>query len=215
MFGIDNKIIQLGLEIKNSEKPVRDLSNQRRWAFDHSHFNKVKDLFGNLSFVQGAVFWHNEPYPIHVDVYDPRNKTNLLIPLHIDEFQEFIIFDQEYDGSMTWKNKADKNIKKSQYSDAPKSTTGLRPCDTDGVVGLTGTHIDNELGSKLPEHDDFYFGLSGRSYEWKPGIGMAFESKRLHATGKMHGDYFKTGMALWFTNTTEEVIQHFKGELQC
>ena len=44
MFGIDNKIIQLGLEIKNSEKPVRDLSNHRRWAFDHSHFAQIPEF---------------------------------------------------------------------------------------------------------------------------------------------------------------------------
>ena len=206
MFGIANEIIQVGLQTMD-DKPARDLETHKRWAFTDKHFDKIKAYFKGLDFLSGAVFWHNDPYPLHVDVWDPRNKSQILIPLRLEVEQKFIIFDQTYDGSMTWKNNVSKEIKKAQYNDAPKSTTGLRPCETDGVMGLTDDPVDKDLANLLPEDRDFYFGLTGKAYDWKPGIGMAFESKTLHATGKMQKEYFKTGMALWFSNSIEEVIQ--------
>lgn len=205
MFRIIDEIIQVGLDTMQDE-PARNLDNHKRWAFTQNHFDRIKLHFNNLNFLSGAVFWHNEPYPLHVDVWDPRNKSQILIPLKLEKSQKFIIFDQTYDGSMTWKNNISKEVKKAEYDDAPKNTTGLRPYETEGVQGLTNKPIDSDLAKELPEESDFYFGLSGKSYDWTPGIGMAFESKTLHGTGKMDYKYYKTGMALWFSDTVEDIL---------
>lgn len=206
MFRVADEIIQAGLQAM-SDTPARNLDNHKRWAFTHNHFDKIKKYFNGLNFLSGAVFWHNEPYPLHVDVWDPKNKSQILIPLKLEVEQKFIIFDQQYDGSMTWKNKHPKEIKKAEYDDAPKNTTGLRPYETIGVTGLTDNPINDNLANLLPEESDFYFGLTGKAYNWEPGIGIPFESKTLHATGKMDKKHFKTGMALWFSNSIEEVMQ--------
>ena len=207
MFTVNEDILLAAFHAMNDE-PVRNLETHKRWAFTDAHFRDIEHYFPNLNFVGGAVFWHNEPYPLHVDVWDTRNKSQLLIPMKMEaEDQNFILFDQVYEGSMTWKNDADKQVKKAKYDDAPKSTTGLRPYDTEGVEWLTYRPIDPELGKLLPEPDDFYYGLSGKVYSWKPGIGLAFESKTLHATGNMDDKYFKTGMALWFADPIEDVLK--------
>ena len=212
MFRVVDEIIQAGLDTMKDE-PARNLDNHKRWAFSQEHFSKISEHFNNLNFLNGAVFWHNEPYPLHVDVWDPRNKSQLLIPLKLEKTQKFIIFDQIYEGSMTWKNYVPKEIKKAEYADAPKNTTGLRPCETEGVQGLTNQPINPDLAKQLPEDPDFYFGLSGKSYDWTPGVGMAFESKTLHATGKMDYKYYKIGMALWFSDTIEDVLSCMGAEI--
>jgi hypothetical protein len=70
-----------------------------------------------------------------------------------------------------------------------KINTGIegRPYDSN-ITNKTNKDVPNYLYNKYLnwQPKDFWFGLSGTPYEFKPGSQMQFESTRLHATSTMH-----------------------------
>ena len=123
---------------------------------------------------------HKLPYYPHSD-YHFIEKENIVLPLQVinGENPYLVIFDQYYyEDACTWTG--DMEIKF-------KINTGVqgRPYDFD---------IDNKTHKPIPKYlyryldwqpQDFWYGLSGEPYEFKPGSMMQFDSKRLHATSTL------------------------------
>jgi hypothetical protein len=200
---VPDQLILDALAIKESNVENRGLHNNyhKRWSIDRD--NPIKKYFGDLNFLHGTILWHNSPYPVHTDVWHPENKTNVLIPLMIENSQKFFVFDQTFNGSCQWVLSYGQRDK-----DSPDQARTMRPCEDDRIKNLTDLPLDQEMCQYLPEEPEFYHGLSGEMYDYKPGVGFAFGSDHLHATGVMKGTY-KTAMALWFANNISEIVSEF------
>jgi hypothetical protein len=155
------------------------------------------------------IYAHNEPISLHVDRYKKDSLYNLCVPLITnDTDQSFLVFDQIFDKSgAVWEY--DKSVreqhrpltekdKESSNEDNDHNETlvyvGVRPCDTDNIVGLTEHSLPEKLNDFLPHPPEFYHGLTGISWKWRPGKALAFKSSQIHGTGKQKD--FKIGCVL-------------------
>jgi hypothetical protein len=155
------------------------------------------------------IYAHDEPIALHVDRYKKDSLYNLCVPLMTDDLdQRFIVFDQIFDKSgCVWE--FEDGIRKHHQpltkEDETQSTNdnnhdktiayvGQRPCDTSDVLGLSDRPISDELADHLPHNKDFYYGLTGEAWHWKPGKGLIFKSSQIHGTGKQSN--FKIGCVL-------------------
>lgn len=135
--------------------------------------------------IQIAHFYkHQSPYYPHSDFHFVE-KDNIVLPLQVTNGQNpyLIIFDQYYlDDACTWTGTS-----KVKF----KINTGVegRPYDSD-ITNKTNKPIPDYLYKKFLnwQPKDFWFGLSGEPFEFKPGNMIQFESTRLHATSTMHCD---------------------------
>ena len=155
------------------------------------------------------IYAHDEPIPLHVDRYKVDANFNLCVPLYTtDSNQKFIVFDQIFDRcGCEWQapNVSQKRHQPATPEDKSNSNDdndhvesicykGIRPCDTDGIVGLTDRAVNNDLQNVLPFDIDFYHGLTGNAWNWKPGKGLVFKSSQLHTTAAQ--TEFKIGCVL-------------------
>lgn len=173
----------------------------------------LNEAFGDVLKIDNIstayIYAHDEPIPLHVDRYKSDAFFNLCVPLYTtDENQTFIVFDQIFDRcGCEWQapgisqkrhqpaTPEDKS-NSSQDNDHVESICykGIRPVDTEGISGLTNSPVNNELKPYLPFDEDFYFGLTGQAWHWKPTKGLVFKSSQLHTTGAQ--DKFKIGCVL-------------------
>jgi len=161
----------------------------------------LKDFININSFHYANLFNHKNPFTIHSDI-SYKKKSILLIPIKAHKDQKFILFDQivESDKEVSWiynifKDKTDQELKDMYYESALRT----RPCETQCVKGCTGFPIDEELFKFLPYTKELYFGLTGFSWDYKPGKALLFPANRLHATGKMKSK--KIGCTVQFTES--------------
>ena len=210
LITVPAQLIEDALYIKanNEESRGKDSNSHKRWKIDKDEeWAHLEKYFKGLDFLHGTLLWHNSPYPVHTDVWHPDNKTNVLIPLHIEAPQKFFVFDQTFHGSCQWIPMAPS---KSRSADSPDSHAVGRPADDDRVEGKTGSPLAAEHAANLPEEPSFYHGLTATMYDYQPGQGIVFNSYNLHATGKMDSGYYKSALALWFTNDVDEVVKVFE-----
>lgn len=155
------------------------------------------------------IYAHDEPIALHVDRYKKDSLYNLCVPLMTEDLdQRFLVFDQIFDqcgcvwefdnGIRTHHQPLTKNDETQSNNDNNHDKTiayiGQRPFDTQGIVGLSNSSISEELANYLPHNRDFYHGLTGTAWHWKPGKGLIFKSSQIHGTGKQFS--FKIGCVL-------------------
>lgn len=142
---------------------------------------------------------HNFPYFTHIDSNNNPYSYNVLIPLYIhdNKEQKFVIFNQystDYSGATwignIWKPAGDfETNKKREF-----------PYKDPTVFGCTNEPVDPSLYEILKykyRNEEMFFGLTGVSYDYKPGNILIFPSNRLHCTGRMFC-YYKIGLSLRF-----------------
>lgn len=169
-------------------------------------FSDVVDL---SSVSTGYIYAHDETIPLHVDRYKKDSIYNLNVPIYVeDENQKFIVFDQEFTQcGCEWQvagvqQKRHQPLTEEDLVNSKKDNdhlesicyTGQRPCETDGVSGLTDNPVNNNIVDDLPFDSNFYHGLTGKSWTQKTGKGLIFKSTQLHCTGKQNK--FKIGCVL-------------------
>lgn len=155
------------------------------------------------------IYAHDEPIALHVDRYKKDSLYNLCVPLMTDDTdQRFVVFDQIFDQcGCVWE--FDEGIRKHHQPlikndeaqsdsdnnhDKTMAYVGHRPCDTPGVTGLSNNPLSDELAKHLPYDKDFYHGLTGSAWHWRPGKGLIFKSSQIHGTGTQ--TKFKIGCVL-------------------
>lgn len=155
------------------------------------------------------IYAHDEPIALHVDRYKKDSLYNLCVPLMTDDTdQRFIVFDQIFDQcGCVWE--FDEEIRKHHQPltkndevqsnndnnhDKTMAYVGHRPYNTPGVTGLSTEPLLSDLAKHLPYSKDFYHGLTGSAWHWRPGKGLVFKSSQIHGTGKQ--TKFKIGCVL-------------------
>lgn len=191
---IPQSVIDFGLgHIDDDSKVVRNDETFMIWEVNESPWE-------DLTISSGLVCRHNKPFNLHSDTFFETNRCNLIIPLQMTTEQSLLVMDQTYEDSAVWVPGAESN----KTDTDPKNIFNNKPCDTDGVVGLTGEEVQESLIPYLYYDKAFYFGLTGTAWVWEIGKGGIFSPNQIHGTGNMN-DTFKTTMTLWFDNTPEEV----------
>ena len=175
--------------------------NYLRWGFSDELVSKYFPESKGFKYVTGNIYYHKKPYEVHTDTFKPTIGVNLLIPLEREEKLCFAVFDQTHGGSCVWKP-GDGNIVQRGVN----TIFNMRPCDTPTVKGITEHPCG--FADYLPEENDFYHGLSGSLIDWKSDEGIVFPAVNLHATGIMEAPKF--GLALWFSNTFDEICSALK-----
>lgn len=134
---------------------------------------------------------HIRPHYPHTD-YHEREISNVVMPLEVsdDSTPNLIIFDQVWDNpANTWVFE-DKQAR-FQHN---KELLG-RPCDYD-ILHSTNKEVDENLYSYLDHQPiEYWHGLSGKAYPFKPGNVIKFDAKSIHATSNMTCDY-KLGLTI-------------------
>lgn len=182
-----------------------------------SHFGQIlgpilSPYFKTIKGQGGNVYKHSNLYTTHVDSHEPYQMINCLIPIHVTSpniMQHFVVFDQ-------W---VDNGIGRTWYGDRPdisaradfdiNKKVSLTPFEDDSVYNKTDTDIDLNFYKNyldFPKHKHEYFkGLTGTAYEFKPGNLLLFNSNQLHSTGKLVGDW-KMGLHINFEGSLEELL---------
>jgi hypothetical protein len=154
------------------------------------------------------IYAHTQPIPLHVDRWKRDSIYNMCVPLHKkqDVNQSLIVFDQQFEQyGLSWRLEGVDHIRhkpavpdevQKSVSDndhlASEVLTGIRPCDTKDVSGLTGHDIPDHIRKLLPYgNEDFYHGLSGITWDQQPGKALMFKSSQLHCTAMQ--SEFKVG----------------------
>ena len=130
---------------------------------------------------------HEFSYFPHCDATNKKAWLNIVIPLkQYDQFgdQKFIVFDQTWIGeNMTWVGNA--NIGLDFRSN---KKTDQRPIDGEFLTNSTNTKLPDEIWQQMDHtyfDQDYFYSMSGTSYDWIPGDIVIFDSQHIHATGKM------------------------------
>ena len=202
---IDQKIIDGILHVYENNKERRVVENYMDklnfpWKYKEVREieNYIKDYVDVSTYIGDNIYKHQYPYFPHVDLSVEYPCVNVLIPLYTQEKQQFVIFDQ-YVNDGTPKTylgdfKLDKEFKVNK--------TSTYMYKDPAVQNLTGSAIDEDFYNKYLEYDlvnkELFFGMSGHALDFKPGNVILFDSKYIHCTGKMSGNY-KIGCSLRFT----------------
>lgn len=159
----------------------------------------VKFLNLNIDQLVGDNYYrHDRAYFPHVDApaVDSSKYLHVVVPLEktYTDPQYFVIFDQFSNiGPATWTGLLDVDIN----FDLNKQVKGY--IKEEDVINYSHEEISDEFHSKyLPYPKDWYKGLRGNAFLWEPGTAIAFQSNRLHCTGKMPKDKKKLGITLKF-----------------
>lgn len=174
--------------IKNGMKKLPILFNDFQLI---SFLNKIieeKLNIKNYKLLGDNFYEHSLSYFPHCDANQTNSWLNIVIPLKLFDLteleQKFIIFDQQYTSPATWigsleiENDFDSNKKNNK-----------RICDTDNVLNLTNDTVPSDLWNEIDTtwlSKDYLFGISGTVFRWSPGDVIVFDSRYIHATGKMH-----------------------------
>lgn len=140
---------------------------------------------------------HSISYFPHCDAIEDSAWMNIVIPLRLENSQgqqKFIVFDQAWQGkNATWVGNL--KLEGDFYSNKKISE---RPCDSEFLTNPTEKELPAELWQHIDDkyfNRDYFYSMSGRAYDWRPGNIILFDSQHIHATGRMQCD-FKTGLSL-------------------
>jgi len=128
-------------------------------------------------------YCHTTPYFPHTD-FHYKEKENIVLPLQVKDGPNpyLIVFDQWYNNDgKTWTFKTNHKFKVN-------TAVKCRPCDFgDEINNLTNEDIPEKLYDYLSHWPkNYWFGLTGQPYEFIPGNGIQFDSKKIHATSRMY-----------------------------
>jgi len=185
-------------KIKEEPKPT---ASGRLWILD-KEFCKQFDFINIDAFVDCSnIFKIGNSYKPHTDVFRPEVQTNVLMPI-VSEYEEdlsMIIFDQSIQDRGTWVWDSVKDI--SSY---PPKTHTTRPCETEGVEGLTDQPVSEDLLPYLPYDKEYFYGLSGQIVPWTIKTVTAFSARNIHCSGKQSG--WKIGASIRLSCPWEEAL---------
>lgn len=181
-----------------------------------THFKDVLDPILSKYFKTnkgqgGNLYKHTNLYSLHVDSDEPYQMVNCCIPIYLTEpekTQHFMVFDQWVDNGFgqTWYG--DRSDLNNYNFDFAKKVP-MTPYNDPRVYDKTEADIDPEFYANYLEFDmhkpEYFKGLSGRAYDFKPGNIVLFNSNNIHCTGKLQGPW-KMGLLINFEGTVEELI---------
>lgn len=159
----------------------------------------------------GNVYKHTNLYTTHVDSDEEQQTINVLIPIYVptDNVQHFVVFDQWMQNGIgrTWYGDRSDISKHGNFDHNKKMS--LTPFDDPLVYDKTENDLDPQFYAdylEYPNHKIEYFkGLTGTAYEFKPGNLIVFNSNNLHCTGKLTNPY-KIGMLINFDGLLEDLL---------
>lgn len=138
-----------------------------------------------------TLYKHTHPHYPHTD-YHKREISNIVVPLEVsdDSTPHLVIFDQVWDNpANTWV--FDDTKAKFQHN---KELLG-RPCDYD-ILYSTNKEVEDDLYEHLDHQPkEYWHGLSGKAYPFKPGNVIKFDAKSIHGTSNMTCEY-KLGLTI-------------------
>jgi len=165
------------------------------------NFIKTKLHIDNFKIVGDNFYKHSNSYYPHCDATDEKAWLNIVVPLErytVSGQQNFIVFDQQWLGTpTTWMGKVQMQ---GDYVSNKKSNT--RPCDSELFSLGTNKELPNNIWTEINEYKfdkDYFFSMSGELHEWEPGNIIVFDSKHIHATGKMKSGS-KLGLSIRIEN---------------
>jgi hypothetical protein len=130
---------------------------------------------------------HSHSYFPHCDAVEDTAWLNIVIPISrigAKADQKFIVFDQHWRGrNITWLGSYE--FPGDFHSN---KKTNDRPCDSELLENSTGAALPMELWDHIEQKYftlDYFQGLSGTAYDWRPGNVLVFDSSHPHATGRM------------------------------
>jgi hypothetical protein len=152
--------------------------------------NIIQDVLGikeDYQIVGDNFYKHQHSYFPHCDAVEKEAWLNIAIPIkqwNVFGKQKFIVFDQTWSGrNITWLG----NYKPVKDFESNKASWN-RPCDEEHFNGHTFKELPDSIWNHLDQRyfiKDYFFGLSGAIYNWSPGNIILFDSRHIHATGKM------------------------------
>jgi len=157
----------------------------------------------------GNIYKHSNLYTTHVDSEEPYQLINALLPIYLPDDsieQHFIVFDQWVDNGFgqTWYG--DRDVK---YNFDRNKILQSTPYTDDRVYDKTNEEIDKDFYDKYltdGKHKPEYFkGLTGTAYNFKPGNLILFNSNNLHCTGSLKGPW-KIGLHINFEGSLQDLI---------
>ena len=166
------------------------------------YFKTIKGQGGNI-------YKHSNLYTTHVDSEEPYQLINALLPIYLPDDsieQHFIVFDQWVDNGFgqTWYG--DRDVK---YNFDRNKILQATPYTDDRVYDKTDEDIDKDFYYKYltdGKHKPEYFkGLTGTAYNFKPGNLILFNSNNLHCTGSLKGPW-KIGLHINFEGSLQELL---------
>lgn len=147
----------------------------------------VSEFMDVSSYHYGNLFSHDDPFTMHADISD-KKRTILLMPIDAAADQHFVVFDQTVEQmtpvSWIWNifdDLTDEELAARYYLSALKS----RPYEYTNTRNLTDEPCPDELFEHLPYSRDFYYGMTGKAWPYKPGHALLFPANHIHATGRM------------------------------
>ena len=133
---------------------------------------------------------HGHSYFPHCDAVEEKAWLNIVLP--IARFvprnnQKFIVFDQIWTGkNITWLGNF--NFDGDFYSN---KKTNIRPCDGEFFSHGTNQSLPDDIWQYLDQTyfaQDYFYSMSGTAYSWEPGHVIVFDSRHIHATGRMESN---------------------------
>ena len=197
------KISDVYLELLNEkikEEPKHTASGTL-WILD-KEFCKQFDFINIDAFVECSnIFKIGNSYKPHTDVFRPEVQTNVLIPMKSehDEQLSMVLFDQTIQDRGTWVWNTVKDT-----SNYPPNTHTTRPCDTEGVEGLTNQPVPEPLAQYLPYEKEYFHGLTGTVVPWTIGAATAFSARNIHCSGIQSG--WKMGASIRLSCPWQEAL---------
>jgi hypothetical protein len=170
-----------------------------------------KKYFKTVGGNGGNIYKHTNVYTTHVDSFETYQMINVLLPIYLPENaqQHFVVFDQWVDNGFgqTWYG--DRNdIHENGNFDFNKKLAQT-PFNDPRVYDKTEHDIGNDFYNKyldFSHHKPEYFkGLSGTAYDFKPGNMIMFNSNQLHTTGKLNVSW-KLGLHINFIGSLDELL---------
>lgn len=181
------------------------------------HLNTILDpIFSKFFKTQngngGNIYKHTNVYTTHVDSFEPHQMINALLPIYVPpsvEQQHFVVFDQwvENGFGQTWYgDRTDIN----EHGDFDfNKKLAQTPFNDQRVYNKTTDAIDQDFYKKYLDYSchkpEYFKGLTGTAYEFKPGNLILFNSNQLHTTGKLVSDW-KMGLHINFDGSLDELL---------
>lgn len=163
--------------------------------YDDSDFmSRINDLIknklgvtGDYTIVGDNYYKHDRSYFPHCDATNEHAWLNIVIPLaqyNVFGLQKFVVFDQFWLGpNVTWMGKVD-----IPGDFASNKKTNQRPRDSEFLQNSTDQALPEILWQQFNSNHfdrDYFHGLDGFAYDWRPGDIIVFDSQHIHATGAM------------------------------
>ena len=160
----------------------------------------LRKLYPNIKkFLGGNFYRHRVPYHPHVDhQLNWPLAVNFVIPIYFEGPPvNFVVFDQRWHMSpVTWSMvQREAHFFRNGFS---MNLPGQGIPGSSEIEFHTKKNIDYEFWQKNLDHPhQYYYGLSGEAFPFKPGSVIMFETKRIHCTGRFQGN--KLGLTLRYS----------------